>query len=153
MINFKKFKNKKVLITGHTGFKGAWLTLILSFLGAKIYGVSLKPKKKSMYYQVALNKILKLDKKFDIRSFDKLKTFIDEIKPDYIFHLAAQALVKNSFVNPLDTLSTNIIGTTNILEIARSMKKKCIIILITRINVIKIKSKYGAIKKVMKWGQ
>ena len=76
-----------------------------------------------MYYQVALNKILKLDKKFDIRSFDKLKTFIDEIKPDYIFHLAAQALVKNSFVNPLDTLSTNIIGTTNILEIARSMKK------------------------------
>ena len=52
MINFKKFKNKKVLITGHTGFKGAWLTLILSFLGAKIYGVSLKPKK-SMYYQVA----------------------------------------------------------------------------------------------------
>ena len=78
MINFKKFKNKKVLITGHTGFKGAWLTLILSFLGAKIYGVSLKPKKKSMYYQVALNKILKLDKKFDIRSFDKLKTFIDE---------------------------------------------------------------------------
>ena len=52
-----------------------------------------------MYYQVALNKILKLDKKFDIRSFDKLKTFIDEIKPDYIFHLAAQALVKNSFVN------------------------------------------------------
>lgn len=147
MINFKKFKNKKVLITGHTGFKGAWLTLILSFLGAKIYGVSLKPKKKSMYYQVALNKILKLDKKFDIRSFDKLKTFIDEIKPDYIFHLAAQALVKNSFVNPLDTLSTNIIGTTNILEIARSMKKKCIIILITSDKCYKNKEQIWGYKE------
>ena len=147
MIDFKKYKNKKVLITGHTGFKGAWLTLILYFFGAKIYGVSLKPKKKSLYYQVTLNKILISDKKFDIRSFDKLKRFINEIKPDYIFHLAAQALVKNSFTNPLDTLSTNIIGTTNILEIARSMKKKCIIILITSDKCYKNKEQIWGYKE------
>ena len=147
MIDFKKYKNKKVLITGHTGFKGAWLTLILHFFGAKIYGVSLKPKKKSLYYQVTLNKILKSDKNFDIRSFDKLKRFIDEIKPDYIFHLAAQALVKNSFTNPLDTLSTNIIGTTNILEIARSIKKKCIIILITSDKCYKNKEQIWGYKE------
>lgn len=130
--NLKKiFKNKKILITGHTGFKGSWLTLWLSNLGAKIYGISLKePTKPSNY------KVLKLDKKcntsnININQLNLLKNKILRIKPDYIFHLAAQSIVKKSYEDPINTFQSNSIGTLNLLESLRNLKKKCIVVLVT----------------------
>lgn len=129
--NFNLFKNKRIVVTGHTGFKGSWIVLILKFFGAEIYGISLKPKKKSMYNSVRLNKSIKKEYFLDIRDKDQLTKIIMKLKPNFIFHLAAQALVKESFINPLNTISTNILGTVNILEIARKMRHKCNLIIIT----------------------
>tara|TARA_B100001245_G_C22811957_1_gene390996 strand:+ start:372 stop:755 length:384 start_codon:yes stop_codon:yes gene_type:complete len=117
----KKFWNgKKVFITGHTGFKGSWMCIFLNMLGAKIYGYSLKPNKISLYNQANCKKILKKNIFANINDFKKLKKEIGIIKPQILFHLAAQPLVSESFLDPLGTLNTNIIGTSNILS---SIKK------------------------------
>ncbi len=125
------YKNKKILITGHTGFKGAWLSLVLSNFGAKILGISKNiPTTPSLYAATKLNK--KINTKFlDIKDLNKLKKVIKKFNPDIIFHLAAQSLVKKSFLKPVETFSTNSIGTLNILESIRDLKKKCNIIIIT----------------------
>ena len=122
MLNLKFFKNKKIFITGHTGFKGSWLSYILYLSGAKVTGYSLKPKNKQDNFY-----LLKLDSKIknyysDIRNEKNLKNKIKKCKPDIIFHLAAQPLVKESYRNPKFTFSTNIIGTLNILEAVRDVK-------------------------------
>ena len=125
------YKNKKILITGHTGFTGAWLSLALSIFGAKILGISKDiPTSPSLYTVSKLNK--KINTEFlDIKDLKKLKKIIKKFNPDVIFHLAAQALVKKSFQNPVETFLTNSIGTLNILESIRDLKKKCNIIIIT----------------------
>jgi len=127
---FSNFKNKKVLVTGHTGFKGSWLTLWLIALKAKVVGISNDTTKLSNFNALNIRKSIK-DYKIDIKDLEKLKKKVISFKPDYIFHLAAQALVKKSFDNPLDTFHSNSIGTLNILESVRSLKKKCTIVLIT----------------------
>ena len=126
---FKNFRNKKVIITGHTGFKGSWLTLWLTNLKAKVVGISNQKLKLSNFNILKLKNNVK-DYNIDIRDFKKLKKIIITTKPDYIFHLAAQALVKESFEKPLETFTTNSIGTLNVLEATRYLKK-CTIILIT----------------------
>ncbi len=113
MIDF--FKSKKVLITGSTGFKGSWLSYLLSSYGANVYGYALKPLPVSNF------NILNIEKQIeqvygDIRDKEKLKKFFDKIKPEIVFHLAAQAIVRESYVNPVHTFETNIIGSTNILD-------------------------------------
>ena len=132
MKNLKKhFYKKKIIITGHTGFKGSWLTLWLQSYGAKIYGISNGyPSNPSNF------KILRLSDKInhkimDLRNLSKLKKMINKIKPDYIFHLAAQSLVKESFENPINTFTSNSIGTCNVLESIRHLKNKCVVIIIT----------------------
>ena len=119
LLNYKKLN---VLITGTTGFKGAWLAYWLNNLGAKVKGVSLKPEKNSILF-----KSLKLENKIkqhyiDITNFKKLNNVIRKEKPDIIFHLAAQSIVSKSFENPLLTFNTNIIGSANILESFRVNK-------------------------------
>jgi CDP-glucose 4,6-dehydratase len=127
---FKNFKNKKVIITGHTGFKGSWLTFWLEKLGAKVIGISNKELKPSNF--TALNLKKKINNNIaDIKSLDKIKKLIIKTQPDFIFHLAAQALVKKSYREPIETINTNAIGTLNVLESIRFLKKKCIIVLIT----------------------
>ena len=121
MSNLEFFKGKKIFITGHTGFKGSWLAYILYLSGAKIAGYSLKPKNRYDNFY-----LLKLDKKIlsyfgDIRDKKKLSDKINEFKPDIIFHLAAQPLVKESYRDPKFTFSTNILGTVNILESIREV--------------------------------
>ena len=116
------YKDKKIFLTGHTGFKGAWLLLMLKHLGAKIYCYSLAPvdKRGNMF------NILKLEDKChrstlaDIRDLDRLQTAILDANPDIVFHLAAKALVLESYKEPLDTIETNIIGTTNLYEAIRN---------------------------------
>lgn len=119
---------KRVFITGHTGFKGSWLTLWLSSLGAEVKGYALKPKTKHDHFTVA--KIDKLCSSIiaDIRNLDKLKREIKQFKPEFVFHLAAQPLVRQSYKDPIETYSTNIIGTVNILEAVRECDSvRCLI--------------------------
>ena len=129
----KKFwKNKKVLVTGHTGFTGSWLSLVLIAYGAKIYGLSLKPNTKpSMYNTINLNK--KITKSFihNINDIKKVKKVFLKIKPDIIFHLAAQPLVRQSVIEPIKTFNTNIIGTLNICEASRELKNLKHLLIVT----------------------
>jgi len=127
----KTFKNKKVIVTGHTGFKGSWLTTWLIMLGAKVLGVSKNlPCQPSLYEKLKISKKI-VDLRFDIKNLNKLKKTIKSFQPDFIFHLAAQPLVNISYTNPLDTWETNLIGTVNILESIKSIKKKCTCVIIT----------------------
>ena len=125
------FKNKKIIITGHTGFKGAWLTLWLKLLGAKIIGISENiPTKPSLFEKLKLNKEIK-DIRLDIADLDSLKKIFNKYQPDFVFHLAAQSLVKKSYENPIKTFSSNTVGTLNIMESLKQVKKKCISVIIT----------------------
>ncbi|CNJ88943.1 CDP-glucose 4,6-dehydratase [Yersinia enterocolitica] len=125
------YSGKKVMITGHTGFKGAWLTSWLLKLGAKVCGVSKEiPTEPSMFEELKLKE--KIEHHFcDIRDFEEIKEIILGYKPDFLFHLAAQAIVSESYIDPLTTISTNVIGTANILESLRSLESNCIAIIIT----------------------
>ncbi len=125
------FKNKRVLITGNTGFKGSWLTTWLLHLGANVYGVS-----KDVPTQPAMYDILRLENKIthineDVREYDKIYGIVESISPDFVFHMAAQPIVVTSYENPHETISTNVMGTTNILEALRMHNKKCTAIIIT----------------------
>ncbi len=125
------FRNKRVLITGHTGFKGSWLTAWLKIYGAKIYGLSIGEPTKPSHYKVS--KIFHGVKniKIDIRNRKKLKKIVKKIKPDFIFHLAAQSIVSESFKNPLSTWDINSTGSINMLESIRLLRNKCIVVMIT----------------------
>ena len=114
------WKNKKILITGHTGFKGGWLTMILNHLGCQVSGFSLNPTGKNNFFSsVNLKKILKNDIRHDIKDLNFLKKKVNQIKPEIIFHLAAQSSVIESFKDSSKTVSSNVIGTANILEAAK----------------------------------
>tara|TARA_Y100001970_G_scaffold173242_1_gene211680 strand:- start:6470 stop:7543 length:1074 start_codon:yes stop_codon:yes gene_type:complete len=138
MINFRKnFENKKVLITGHTGFKGSWLCLWLFILGAKIIGISKDiPTKPSHFSSLKLNRKVK-SIKLDLNNFKQLSKVIKKHKPDFIFHLAAQAIVSKSYIYPKDTWKSNTFGTLNILESLKLLKKKVNVVLITSDKVYK----------------
>jgi len=125
------FENKKVLITGNTGFKGSWLSLWMIRLGAKVYGLSNNiPTNPSNYKSFKLNKYI--NQTFaDIRNKKNLEKKVLEIKPDFIFHLAAQAIVSKSYDDPYYTWETNTFGTINLLESLKKLQKKCIVVLIT----------------------
>ena len=122
MVN-KFWKNKKVFITGHTGFKGSWLCLLLYSLGAKITGYSLDPiTKPNLFDDLNLKKFLVKDYRYDIENLKKLKKTIKDFNPSIVFHLAAQSSVLVSYENPLKTVSTNVLGTANILETIKNTK-------------------------------
>lgn len=113
------YHGKKVLITGHTGFKGSWLSLTLLAMGAKVVGVSLPPKtSKDIFVLTGLESQV-THHEFDIRDFEQLSTLISTEKPDIVFHLAAQPLVRQSYEEPLETFTTNVTGTANVLEASR----------------------------------
>lgn len=131
MNKFSKFKGAKVLITGHTGFKGTWLTLWLTQLGAIVHGVSLGLPTEPSHFAAAELATCVRDHRLDIRDGLALKTLIEDLQPDFVFHLAAQALVRRAYADPLETWQTNLIGTINLLESLRTIKKSCVAVLIT----------------------
>jgi CDP-glucose 4,6-dehydratase len=106
--------NEPVLITGHTGFKGSWMTLLLEKLGIEWVGISLQPKPDSLYNSI--NQKNRQEYFVDIRNYENLKKIISTIKPKYVIHLAAQPLVLNSYVEPRETFETNVLGTVNLLD-------------------------------------
>ena len=131
------WKNKKVFITGHTGFKGSWMCLMLNLFGAQIYGYSLKPEKKSLFNQSHCSKFLKKNIFSNIKNKKKLSQSINKIRPEVLFHLAAQPLVLEGYKNPIETFDTNIIGTINVLNAMRSCKSLKSAVIITTDKVYK----------------
>jgi CDP-glucose 4,6-dehydratase len=131
-VNFNQtFKNKKVFVTGHTGFKGAWLVLWLETLGAKVKGYALKPNTKPSLFD-ALSKKLHCESVIaDIRNKEKLTKEILAFQPDFVFHLAAQPLVRESYEIPVETFEVNTIGTANLLNAVRALKKVCTVVVVT----------------------
>lgn len=125
------YNNKKVLITGNTGFKGSWLTAWLIKLGAKVYGLSNGyVSDPSMFDELKLEEKINYFEK-DIRDLESVKEIINKVKPDFVFHLAAQSLVSISYDDPIETITTNVLGTTNILEALKESNHECIGIIIT----------------------
>jgi CDP-glucose 4,6-dehydratase len=125
------YRNKKVLITGHTGFKGSWLTLWLTHLGARVYGYALHPPTDPSLFQ-----LLKLEDSIDheiadIRDSERLKESIARIKPDIIFHLAAQSLVRDSYDTPVETVKVNTLGTIYLMEAVRHSKLPMALVMVT----------------------
>ncbi len=125
------WRNKKVLITGHNGFKGSWLSLLLMKFGAEISGISLKnDDPNALFNKLGIKKDI-FEKIIDIRNFNLTKDAVSTFSPDIIFHLAAQPLVRESYLKPVDTWSTNVMGTISILQAIRELKKKVIFVGIT----------------------
>ncbi len=123
------WRHKKVFITGHTGFKGTWLTLIMKELGCIIKGFSLPKTKEDNSFFNSIEPDLCIESSFgDIRDYKFLEEEIIKFKPDVVFHLAAQPLVRDSYEDPLKTIEVNVIGTANILNICRNISGlKCVI--------------------------
>lgn len=112
--------NKKVFVTGHTGFKGGWLCIWLNMLGAKVYGYALNPPTNPSLFSVAnVEETLASHIMADIRDYQTLSSQISSIQPDIVIHLAAQPLVRKSYIDPIETYSTNVMGTVNLFEAIR----------------------------------
>jgi CDP-glucose 4,6-dehydratase len=141
------YKNKKVLITGHTGFKGAWLTQILLNWGANVVGMSLAPNTEPNFFT-----ILDLEKKTknyfsDIRDLEATKKIFADEKPEIVFHLAAQPIVRTSYDDPLGTFSTNVMGTANVLEVCKETSSVTSVVIITTDKVYENKEWHYAYRE------
>lgn len=126
------WSGKRVLVTGHTGFKGAWLSLWLHDLGVEVHGLSLEPPTEPNLYTIArLNTLLASDRRLDICDTQAVKEHVQRIKPDVVFHLAAQSLVKYSYESPIETYAVNVMGTANVLEAIRMTESVRAIVVVT----------------------
>lgn len=129
---FKQFFGRRILLTGHTGFKGSWLALWLQQLGAEVIGVAQEPPTNPSHFEVA-NVADHIDRSIigDIRDEQLLADLVCETKPDLIMHLAAQSVVKTGYENPVETFSTNVMGTVHVLEAIRVSKRPCAALIVT----------------------
>ncbi|MCX6351179.1 MAG: CDP-glucose 4,6-dehydratase [Bacteroidetes bacterium] len=125
------YRGKKVFLTGHTGFKGSWMLMTLDHFGAAITGYALAPESTPNLYDLLDGDSLCNSVIADIRDLETLKKSIADAQPDFIIHMAAQALVRRSYDEPVDTFDVNLMGTVNLLEAARHLTKPCQIIIIT----------------------
>lgn len=125
------YRNKKVLITGHTGFKGSWLSLWLLNMGAEVYGYALEPPTDPSLYSLLGLKDLVIDQRADVRDLQTLTLAISRIKPDIIFHLAAQSVVRYSYDYPLETAEVNAMGTVHVMEAVRLSGISTALVMIT----------------------
>ncbi|MFH1824990.1 MAG: CDP-glucose 4,6-dehydratase [Candidatus Firestonebacteria bacterium] len=125
------WKNKRVFVTGHTGFKGSWLCLWLNYLGANIKGYALKPPTvPSLFNLCKINELVK-SKIADIRNYKLLKQELLNFKPEIVIHMAAQPIVRESYKNPLETYSVNVMGTVNLFESVRNCKSVRVVVNVT----------------------
>jgi CDP-glucose 4,6-dehydratase len=125
------WKGKRVFLTGHTGFKGSWLSLWLKDMAAIVKGYSLEPYTEPSLFEVA-NVSLGIESEFgDIRDYEKLKSSIESFLTDIILHLAAQPIVRDSYEDPLGTYETNVMGTANLLQASRNLPNLKSIVIVT----------------------
>jgi CDP-glucose 4,6-dehydratase len=126
------WKGKKVFLTGHTGFKGGWLALWLSEMGAKVFGFSLAPDTEpAMFHAAGIESVSSLSQFGDIRDRDQLKLAMVQTNPDLVFHLAAQPLVRYSYQNPVETYQTNVMGTVHVLDALRYINNVRAVVVVT----------------------
>ncbi|MBL4576917.1 MAG: CDP-glucose 4,6-dehydratase, partial [Flavobacteriales bacterium] len=125
-----KYQNKKVFLTGHTGFKGAWMLVVLRYLGADVRGYSLEAEDPSLYNKINGDDLCQ-SVIGDINDLQNLTGELKDYQPDFVFHLAAQSIVRRSYKQPIETFQTNIIGTAHLLEAVRSLDGKCDVVVIT----------------------
>ena len=125
------FNSRNVLITGHTGFKGSWLTAWLKELGSQVTGIALDPPTNPSHFLAARLDEGIQDLRIDLRDQKALKEVIRTVQPEFVFHLAAQPLVRQSYANPVETYATNVMGTLHLLEALREVKQSCVAVLIT----------------------
>lgn len=126
------YRGKRVFVTGHTGFKGSWLCEWLLALGAEVYGFSKDiPTRPALFSQLRLSRRIKIDLRGDIRDCAAVTAAVEFVKPDFVFHLAAQPLVRLSYEHPVETFDTNVMGTVHVLEALRSLKNACSAVMIT----------------------
>jgi CDP-glucose 4,6-dehydratase len=122
MMTLHNWEDKSVFITGHTGFKGSWLSLWLNLIGAKVHGYALNPPTTPSLFDAAnVASTLKSDSRGDLSDLTQLRIAVEEAQPEVIFHLAAQPLVREGYVSPIETFSTNVMGTANLLESIRGL--------------------------------
>ncbi len=128
---FDIYDGKTVLITGHTGFKGSWLAHWLELLGADVVGFALEPVEgPNLFLDSGVSQVL-TDLRGDVRSVSAMKQLVHSVEPDFVFHLAAQSLVRRSYEDPVATWQTNLFGTINLLEALRGLRKKCSAVIVT----------------------
>ena len=125
------YGSRRVLVTGHTGFKGSWLTLWLANLGADVTGYALAPEGSRNLFLQAHVESLCLNVEGDVRDLESLTRLAERLHPEFVFHLAAQSLVRRSYREPLPTFETNVLGTANLLEAIRRMGSPCAVVVIT----------------------
>jgi CDP-glucose 4,6-dehydratase len=147
------FKGKRVFLTGHTGFKGAWLLQILNWLGADVKGYALAPEQTiDLYNEIDGDKLCYSSVIADIRDLHTLQGELVRFEPHFVFHLAAQALVRPSYEYPVDTFSINTLGTAHVLEAVRSLKSPCVALMITTDKVYENPERGTAFKEDDKLG-
>jgi CDP-glucose 4,6-dehydratase len=125
------------LVTGHTGFKGSWLSLMLQMQGHTVSGISLDPFEKSLFNQAGLNSLFENDLRIDIRNSSLLTQAVKQLEPEVIIHLAAQPLVRESYKDPTGTFETNVLGTLNLLEATKQLANLKATLIITTDKVYK----------------
>ena len=132
-MNFRAtYAGRRVLVTGHTGFKGSWLCEWLLALGAEVYGFSNGiPTRPSLFSQLRLSQRIKADVRGDVRDRAAVRAAVESARPDFVFHLAAQPLVRFSYAEPVETFDTNVMGTVHVLDALRFLKGACSVVMIT----------------------
>ncbi len=148
----KWYRGKKVFVTGHTGFKGSWLITWLHFLGATVKGYALQAENEKDIYNIISAHLSMESVIADIRDKQKLKEEIISFQPDYIFHLAAQPLVRRSYEIPAETFEINATGTANLLEAVTHLQKKCTVVIVTTDKVYKNKEQNKSYKEKNRLG-
>ena len=134
------FKNRSVFLTGHTGFKGSWLTLWLSGLGARVTGYSLKPPTQPSNFELSgIRERLVAHHEKDIRDHTALRAALGACKPEIVFHLAAQPVVRESYWNPIETFDVNVMGAVALLDGIRALRLRCAVVIVTSDKCYEIK--------------
>ena len=136
-MNADFWRNKRVFVTGHTGFKGSWLCMLLHSFGARVAGYALEPPTQPNLFSLARVGELVESTNGDIRDLDKMAECMRAFAPEVVFHMAAQSVVLTSYDDPVDTYSTNVMGTVHLLEAVRQLQRPCVVINVTTRQVLR----------------